>query len=108
MCIPVGLKNAFKSWNSSWYFYYKIYYIAPEVIGKNYTASCDVWSCGVILYILLCGFPPFNGKTDDEIIEKIKAGNVKFDPKKWSNISEDAKEFIFKMIKLNPDERITT
>ena len=46
-------------------------YLAPEVIKGEYDSKCDVWSCGIILYILLCGSPPFNGKNDAEIIEKI-------------------------------------
>ena len=48
------------------------YYIAPEVLLGNYDEKCDIWSCGVILYILLSGCPPFNGKNDLEIFEAIK------------------------------------
>ena len=47
------------------------YYIAPEVLKQNYNEKCDIWSCGVILYILLCGFPPFNGTSDEIILQNI-------------------------------------
>lgn len=54
------------------------YYIAPEVLGHSYTEKCDVWSCGIILYILLCGYPPFSGKNENDIFEKVKAGRLRF------------------------------
>ena len=54
------------------------YYIAPEVLEGSYTEKCDIWSSGVILYVLLCGVPPFNGANDDEIIKKVKEGKFAY------------------------------
>lgn len=82
------------------------YYIAPEVLGMCYDSKCDVWSCGVILYVLLFGIPPFNGKTDEEIFDKIKKGTFKF-PDSGPKVSDDAKRLILKMLTKNPELRPT-
>ena len=56
----------------------KVYYIAPEVIKKNYDEKCDIWSLGIILYMMLSGIPPFNGRTDKAIFDKIEKGKYSF------------------------------
>ncbi|CAK91481.1 unnamed protein product (macronuclear) [Paramecium tetraurelia] len=81
------------------------YYIAPEVLGHNYTEKCDIWSCGVILYILLCGYPPFTGKTEQEIFEKVKLGRLKFPNEEWEFVSKEAKHLIQKMIQVDVNLR---
>ncbi|CAD8138169.1 unnamed protein product [Paramecium octaurelia] len=83
------------------------YYIAPEVINKQYDKKCDVWSCGVILFIMLCGFPPFNGQSQQELYQRIQAGVYSFDEPEWKEISEDAKDLIKKMLVTDPDKRIS-
>jgi calcium-dependent protein kinase len=47
------------------------YYIAPEILAGDYNQQCDVWSCGVILFILLCGKPPFDGDSDEDILKSV-------------------------------------
>jgi calcium-dependent protein kinase len=83
------------------------YYIAPEVLFEKYDEKCDIWSCGVIMYILLCGYPPFNGETDNEILNKIKTGKFVFPEEEWDNISDEGKDLISKMLEFNPSNRFS-
>jgi|TARA_B110001469_G_scaffold118516_1_gene125319 calcium/calmodulin-dependent protein kinase I len=83
-------------------------YIAPEVLAmKGYDKQCDVWSLGVIVYILLCGFPPFYADNDAQLFEKIKRGEYEFLRPYWDPISDSAKDFIRQMLRVDPKQRIT-
>jgi calcium-dependent protein kinase len=81
------------------------YYIAPEVLNKKYNEKCDIWSCGVILYIILSGIPPFNGASDQEIMKKVRVGKFSFTDPCWSNISDKAKDLITKLLIYDPEQR---
>ena len=74
------------------------YYVSPEILSGTYTHLCDIWSAGVILYILLSGDPPFNGANDNEIYTKIAQMKFSFPERKWKNISNDAKDLLCHMI----------
>ena len=75
-----------------------LYYISPEIIKGNYDEKCDIWACGVILYILLSGNPPFSGNTDKEVYNLITQIKYDFDKDIWKNISKYAKELIKNML----------
>ena len=84
-----------------------LYYIAPEILKGSYGKECDVWSCGIIMHILLIGFPPFDGKTKKEIFNKILNTNINFNSKIYSNISNEAKNLLKKLLEKDPKKRIT-
>ena len=75
-----------------------LYYISPEIIKGNYDEKCDIWACGVILYILLAGYPPFSGNTDKEVYSQITNIKYDFDKERWKNYSKYAKELIKNML----------
>ena len=83
------------------------YYIAPEVLSRNYTELCDLWSCGVIMYILLTGRPPFNGSNEEEIMKKIKEGSYDLKKYPWGVISEEAKDLLKGLLQVNTKKRFT-
>jgi len=83
-------------------------YVAPEVLAHDqYSSQVDLWSIGVIVYILLCGFPPFYGDNDAQMFKKIKAGSYKFLAPYWDPISADAKDFVAKLLVVDPRKRMT-
>lgn len=91
---------------------YTPYYVAPEVLGpEKYDKSCDMWSLGVIMYILLCGFPPFYSNTGQAISpgmkRRIRMGQYEFPNPEWAEVSEEAKQLIHQLLKTDPSERMT-
>jgi len=82
-------------------------YIAPEILAKKpYDFACDLWSLGVILYLLLSGQPPFKGNSNHEIFQEICEGKVNLKTGIWEEISREAKNLIEGLLKLDPKERI--
>ena len=86
-------------------FFKKPYYIAPEVLRREYNEKCDIWSCGIILYIMLCGYPPFNGPSDKLIMEAVKKGEYSFNGYEWKSVSKESKDFIATLLTFNPKNR---
>merc|ERR1719384_372506 len=91
---------------------YTPYYVAPEVLGpEKYDKSCDIWSLGAIMYILLCGFPPFYSNHGLAISpgmkKRIRSGQYEFPKPEWENISKDAKSLIQGMLKNRPHHKVS-
>lgn len=83
------------------------YYVAPEVLRRKYTKEADIWSCGVILYILLCGMPPFYGDNEQQIFESVIKAPLDFNSDPWPKISEPAKDVVRRMLVRDPRKRAT-
>ena len=73
-------------------------YCSPEVIDDLYDEKCDEWSCGVLMYLLLCGEPPFQGETDEEIFKKVKKCEFDFSPPQFKKVSKNCKDLIKKLL----------
>ena len=86
-------------------------YVAPEILkaGKNigYSNKVDVFSAGVVMYTLLCGYEPFYGETDGELVDCNRRARVVFEDRDWGGISAEAKRLITRMLDSNPETRIT-
>lgn len=83
------------------------YYVAPEVLRRKYGKEADIWSCGVMLYILLSGMPPFYGDNEQQIFDSILRNKVDFDTDPWPKVSAPAKECVRRMLERDPSKRAT-
>jgi calcium-dependent protein kinase len=81
-------------------------YVAPEVLDKNYTAQCDLWSLGVIVFILLAGYMPFSGSEAVQT-RNISEGKYKMKPERWKNVSEEGTGFVKALLQVDPKKRLT-
>nr|GMD06941.1 calcium-dependent protein kinase-like [Ipomoea batatas] len=84
------------------------YYVAPEVLRRSYGKEADVWSAGVILYILLSGVPPFWAETEKGIFDCVLKGEIDFESDPWPSISNGAKDLVRRMLTLDPRKRISS
>jgi serine/threonine protein kinase len=87
-------------------------YVAPEVVqclddeSKCYGLEVDMWAVGVVMYILLCGYPPFYAEDDDEVFDQILAGDFEYPSPHWDSISSEAKDLINKLLVVDPTKRM--
>mmetsp|Transcript_9261 Transcript_9261/g.20476 ORF Transcript_9261/g.20476 Transcript_9261/m.20476 type:complete len:409 (+) Transcript_9261:348-1574(+) len=81
------------------------HYVAPEVLRGSYTKSCDMWSIGIITFILLCGYPPFCGDNARQIFDSVLSAKFDFPSPDWDPISDNAKEFITNLLGEDPSLR---
>ncbi|CAH8387243.1 unnamed protein product [Eruca vesicaria subsp. sativa] len=83
------------------------YYIAPEILNKDYGPEADIWSAGVMIYVLLSGSAPFWGETEEEIFNEVLEGELDLSSDPWPQVSESAKDLIRKMLERDPKKRLT-
>lgn len=83
------------------------FYLAPEILCRRYGRACDLWSAGVVAYMLLCGYPPFNGHTDEEVFASTRHDRCDFSNVAWSGVSEEGKDFVRRLLQKDPEKRMT-
>ncbi|KAG0490491.1 hypothetical protein HPP92_007354 [Vanilla planifolia] len=105
--IDFGLSIFFKPGESFSEIVGSPYYMAPEVLKRKYGPEIDIWSAGVILYILLCGVPPFWAETEQGVAQAILRGNIDFNREPWPSVSENAKDLVRQMLEPDPQCRLT-
>lgn len=81
--------------------------MSPQILGGKYDEGCDVWACGIIMFVMMCGYPPFYGETDKEVLARVKIGTFVFVHEDWKHVSLDATDLIVKMLKKNAEKRVT-
>jgi len=97
--IDFGMSKIYKESNDPMNEYVgTAFYISPEVLERKYDAKCDIWSAGVILYLLLSGCLPFDGENDEEVFQKIKSKKLDFSGNEWESISDEAKDLVKGML----------
>eukprot|EP00501_MAST-03F_sp_TOSAG23-6_P000973 GSMAST32.ASY1.ANO1.1009.1 assembled CDS len=83
-------------------------YVAPEIlVGRGYSEAVDMWSFGVIVYVLLCGYPPFYDDDHEEMLRMVRTASYKFPDLEWDNISDAAKDLIMKLLTRDEEARLT-
>lgn len=81
--------------------------MAPEVLSGHYDSKADIWSLGVLLYVLVSGYLPFQGQTTKEVFSKIRNASFHFQHKEFSNVSKDCKDLISKLLVVDPRKRLS-
>lgn len=105
--IDFGTSNFYKKTNKLTTVVGSTYYMAPEVINSDYNEKCDLWSCGIIMYIMLSGYPPFEAEDEKEVKREIIKGKFNFNGPVWQDISIEAKDLIKSLLRYNPEGRIS-
>eukprot|EP00438_Fugacium_kawagutii_P007316 Skav235710 [mRNA] locus=scaffold280:459728:472241:- [translate_table: standard] len=83
------------------------YFVSPQILAGKYSEATDMWTCGTVMYVLLCGYPPFFGDSDAEILSRVRAGNFSFNDADWRHVSDLAKDLIRGLLRMSEIERVS-